>query len=112
MGCKLLNRTTRKLALTETGKSVYEHALDMLDAAQQAMDSGSSLQTIAQGKLTISVPKAVGRFVIHPLIPSASHPVRPHNRLGLWSPSGCDPVSAVKGVWSVGRSKRPGDRLA
>lgn len=70
MGCKLLNRTTRKLALTETGKSVYEHALDMLEAAQQAMDSGSSLQTIAQGKLTISVPKAVGRFVIHPLIPA------------------------------------------
>lgn len=70
MGCKLLNRTTRKLALTETGKSVYEHALEMLEAAQQAIDSGSSLQTIAQGKLTLSVPKAVGRFVIHPLIPA------------------------------------------
>lgn len=70
MGCKLLHRTTRKLALTVTGKSVYEHALDMLDAAQQAMDSGSSLQTVAQGKLTMSVPKAVGRFVIHPLIPA------------------------------------------
>lgn len=69
MGTKLLHRTTRKLALTETGKSVYEHALDMLEAAQQAMDSGSSLQTVAQGKLTVSVPKAVGRFVIHPLIP-------------------------------------------
>ena len=70
MGCKLLHRTTRKLALTETGKSVYEHALDMLEAAQQAIDSGSSLQTVAQGKLTLSVPKAVGRFVIHPLIPA------------------------------------------
>ncbi|MCI1900924.1 MAG: LysR family transcriptional regulator [Enterobacter sp.] len=69
MGCKLLHRTTRKLALTETGKSVYEHALDMLEAAKQAMDSGSSLQTVAQGKLILSVPKAVGRFVIHPLIP-------------------------------------------
>lgn len=69
MGCKLLHRTTRKLALTETGKSVYEHALDMLEAAKQAMDSGSSLQTVAQGKPTLSVPKAVGRFVIHPLIP-------------------------------------------
>ncbi|HGA2726416.1 TPA: LysR family transcriptional regulator [Enterobacter hormaechei] len=70
MGTKLLHRTTRKLALTETGKSVYEHALDMLEAAQQAMDSGSSLQTVAQGKLTVSVPKAVGRFVIHPLMPA------------------------------------------
>lgn len=69
LGNKLLHRTTRKLALSETGKMVYEHALEMLDAARQAMDSGSSGQSVAQGKLTISVPKAVGRFVIHPLIP-------------------------------------------
>ncbi|WP_435947153.1 LysR family transcriptional regulator [Dryocola sp. BD586] len=69
MGAKLLHRTTRKLALSETGKTVYEHALDMLEAARQAMDSGSSLQTVAQGRLTLSVPKAVGRFVIHPLMP-------------------------------------------
>lgn len=69
MGCKLLHRTTRKLALTETGRTVYEHAQEMLEAARQALDSGGSLQTVAQGKLTLSVPKAVGRFVIHPLMP-------------------------------------------
>ncbi|WP_312269499.1 LysR substrate-binding domain-containing protein [Pseudescherichia sp.] len=69
MGCKLLHRTTRKLALTETGRTVYEHAQEMLEAARQALDSGGSLQTVAQGKLTVSVPKAVGRFVIHPLMP-------------------------------------------
>ncbi|MFS9435320.1 LysR family transcriptional regulator [Citrobacter sp. C348] len=68
LGSKLLHRTTRKLALSETGKMVYEHAQEMLNAAQMAVDSGSSLQTIAQGKLTVSVPKAVGRFVIHPLM--------------------------------------------
>lgn len=69
MGCKLLHRTTRKLALTETGRTVYEHAQEMLEAARQALDSGGSLQTVAQGKLTLSVPKAVGHFVIHPLMP-------------------------------------------
>lgn len=76
MGAKLLHRTTRKLALSDTGKTVYEHALDMLEAARQAVDSGSSLQTVAQGRLTLSVPKAVGRFVIHPLMPEflANHP--------------------------------------
>jgi DNA-binding transcriptional LysR family regulator len=47
---------------------VYEHAQMMLDAARQAMNAGSSVQDIAQGTLTISVPKAVGRFVIHPLM--------------------------------------------
>lgn len=68
LGSKLLHRTTRKLALSETGKMVYEHAQEMLNAAQMAMDSGSSRQQVAQGKLTVSVPKAVGRFVIHPLM--------------------------------------------
>ena len=68
LGSKLLHRTTRKLALSETGKMVYEHAQEMLNAAQMALDSGSSRQQVAQGKLTVSVPKAVGHFVIHPLM--------------------------------------------
>ena len=68
LGSKLLHRTTRKLALSETVKMVYEHAQEMLNAAQMALDSGSSRQQVAQGKLTVSVPKAVGRFVIHPLM--------------------------------------------
>jgi DNA-binding transcriptional LysR family regulator len=60
LGNKLLHRTTRKLRLSESGRSVYEHAQMMLEAARQAMNAGSSVQDIAQGTLTISVPKAVG----------------------------------------------------
>ncbi|SQC87282.1 LysR family transcriptional regulator [Klebsiella pneumoniae] len=45
----------------------------MLEAARQAMDSAGSRQTVAQGKLTLSVPKAVGRFVIHPLMMAFFH---------------------------------------
>lgn len=68
MGCKLLHRTTRKLRLSDAGKTVYEHALEMLDSARLAMDSAGSARAVPQGKLTLSVPKAVGRFVIHPLM--------------------------------------------
>lgn len=68
MGCKLLQRTTRKLRLSDAGEMVYQHAQQMLEAARQAMNSAGSRQTVAQGKLTLSVPKAVGRFVIHPLM--------------------------------------------
>lgn len=68
MGCKLLHRSTRKLRLSDAGKTVYVHAQEMLESARQAMDSASSAQEVAQGKLTLSVPKAVGRFVIHPLM--------------------------------------------
>ncbi len=68
MGCKLLHRSTRKLRLSDAGKTVYAHAQEMLESARQAMNSASSAQEVAQGKLTLSVPKAVGRFVIHPLM--------------------------------------------
>nr|WP_315299998.1 LysR family transcriptional regulator [Raoultella terrigena] len=68
MGSKLLHRSTRKLRLSDAGKTVYTHALEMLEAARLAMDAAGSAQQVAQGKLTLSVPKAVGRFVIHPLM--------------------------------------------
>ncbi|TDQ21062.1 DNA-binding transcriptional LysR family regulator [Raoultella sp. BIGb0149] len=68
MGSKLLHRSTRKLRLSDAGKTVYAHALEMLEAARLAMDAAGSTQQVAQGKLTLSVPKAVGRFVIHPLM--------------------------------------------
>ncbi len=47
MGCKLLQRTTRKLRLSDAGKR-YQHAQQMLEAARQAMDSAGSRQTVAQ----------------------------------------------------------------
>jgi DNA-binding transcriptional LysR family regulator len=68
MGSKLLHRSTRKLRLSDAGKTVYVHALEMLESARLAMDAAGSAQQVAQGKLTLSVPKAVGRFVIHPLM--------------------------------------------
>lgn len=73
MGCKLLQRTTRKLRLSDAGETIYQHAQQMLEAARQAMDSAGSRQTVARGKLTLSVPKAVGRFVIHPLMMAFFH---------------------------------------
>jgi DNA-binding transcriptional LysR family regulator len=59
--------------LSDAGETVYQHAQQMLEAARQAMDSAGSRQTVAQGKLTLSVPKAVGRFVIHPLMMAFFH---------------------------------------
>ncbi len=41
MGCKLLQRTTRKLRLSDAGETIYQHAQQMLEAARQAMDSAA-----------------------------------------------------------------------
>ncbi|VFT75460.1 LysR family transcriptional regulator [Klebsiella aerogenes] len=73
MGSKLLHRTTRKLRLSDCRGNSVSACQQMLEAARQAIDSASSRQTVAQGKLTLSVPKAVGRFVIHPLMMAFFH---------------------------------------
>ena len=41
LGSKLLHRTTRKLALSETGKIVYAHAQEMMLSTQAAVDKPS-----------------------------------------------------------------------
>ncbi|HAU5471071.1 TPA: LysR family transcriptional regulator, partial [Cronobacter sakazakii] len=68
LGCKLLVRTTRKLRLSEAGNGVFQRAASMMDAARDVMAQGGTASQAPQGRVTLGVPKAVGRFVIHPLM--------------------------------------------
>ncbi len=70
LGTRLLQRTTRKLRLSENGQDVYERCLDMVNAAQGVMAVSGDLNREPQGIIRVSVPKAVGRFVVHPHIPA------------------------------------------
>ncbi|PHM37412.1 LysR family transcriptional regulator [Xenorhabdus mauleonii] len=69
LGTRLLQRTTRKLRLSEGGKKVYVHCLEMLSAAQEVMAISGNFSPEPQGLVRVSVPKAIGRFVVHPHIP-------------------------------------------
>lgn len=69
LGTRLLQRTTRKLRLSESGQEVYVHSLAMVNAAQAAMAVSGRLDHEPQGIVRLSTPKAVGRFVIHPHMP-------------------------------------------
>jgi DNA-binding transcriptional LysR family regulator len=70
LGVKLLQRTTRKLALTDEGNAFLEDCqrilLDLEDA-EAAVSAGSAK---ASGQLLISAPAGFGRRHIAPLIPS------------------------------------------
>ncbi|WP_263144500.1 substrate binding domain-containing protein [Pseudomonas sp. RIT-PI-AD] len=66
---RLLERTTRRLRLTQAGEEIVAHGRHMLDAAQAALDIGERLQGTPRGSIRMSVPKALGRFVINPLVP-------------------------------------------
>lgn len=60
LGARLLNRTTRRLRMTEAGTTLYEkskHALEQIDDAQSAV---SRLQGAPRGTLVVSASIAFG----------------------------------------------------
>jgi DNA-binding transcriptional LysR family regulator len=69
LGTQLIQRTTRKLALSESGKQVHVYCLEMLNAAQTVIESSGHFSEKPEGVVRISVPKAVGHYLIHPYIP-------------------------------------------
>lgn len=68
LGLRLLERTTRRLRLSEAGAEVFERCREMLGAAQAALDVGERLMSHPRGRVRLSVPKAFGRFLVAPLI--------------------------------------------
>jgi DNA-binding transcriptional LysR family regulator len=76
LGQRLLQRSTRKLRLSEGGQEVFEHCREMLNAAQAALEAAGHQGEEARGQLRISVPKAIGRVLVHPHMPEflARHP--------------------------------------
>lgn len=66
---KLLERTTRKLRLSEAGTEIFAHCLEMAKAARCAQDVAERFVSSPQGQVKISAPKAFGKILISPLIP-------------------------------------------
>jgi len=56
LGVRLLNRTTRRLSLTEAGKTFHRHCLALLDEAQAAKDAMRQVLASPQGLVRISCP--------------------------------------------------------
>ena len=68
LGARLLQRTTRKLAVTEIGQEYYRHCVAMLveaGAAQEAIDRSRSGP---QGLIRVSAPPALVCFEVGPMI--------------------------------------------
>src|ERR1700745_2627717 len=56
LGVRLINRTTRRLSLTEAGKTFHRHCLALLDEAQAAKDAMSEIVASPQGLGGMSWP--------------------------------------------------------
>ncbi|HEY4541674.1 MAG TPA: LysR family transcriptional regulator, partial [Noviherbaspirillum sp.] len=70
LGVKLLQRSTRRLALTDEGLRFLEDCQRILADLQDAEAAVAARSTHASGHLLISAPAGFGRQHVAPLIPS------------------------------------------
>lgn len=69
LGARLLNRTTRRLHLTEVGRAFYERSQRGLQEIAEAEAEVSRLQSEPRGLLRINAPMSFGVMHIAPAIP-------------------------------------------
>ncbi len=70
LNTRLLQRTTRKLRLSDSGQVIYQHCQNMVNEALAAISTSGVFNDAPAGIVRLSVPKAVGHFLIHPHIPA------------------------------------------
>jgi len=70
LGVKLLQRTTRKLALTNEGAAFLEDCQRILAELEDAESAVSERSARASGHLLVSAPAGFGRQHVAPLLPS------------------------------------------
>jgi DNA-binding transcriptional LysR family regulator len=69
LGVRLLQRTTRKLSLTETGEVYYRHCVAMREEAEAAADAVALVQTEPRGTIRVSCPVTLAQSTIGLLVP-------------------------------------------
>lgn len=68
LGVRLLQRSTRKLAVTEVGQEYYRHCVAMLVEAEAAQEAIDRSRSGPQGLIRVSCPPALVCFAIGPII--------------------------------------------
>ena len=69
MGVRLLQRSTRRFAVTEVGQNVYRHAQAMLSEAQSAREAVDRLSAEPRGLIKVSAPVALAQQQLAELLP-------------------------------------------
>lgn len=69
LGVRLLNRTTRRLSLTEAGAAFYEGCQRVLSEAEAAKEAVSHLASAPRGELKVNAPMSFGIMHLGPALP-------------------------------------------
>jgi LysR family transcriptional regulator, transcriptional activator for dmlA len=68
LGTRLLHRSTRRVAITDTGEQVYAWAQRILDDVDQLRESVSTTRRVPRGSLRISSSFGFGRHIVAPAL--------------------------------------------
>lgn len=68
LGVRLLQRTTRKLSLTEVGEVYLRHCTAMRDAADAAAEAVEQAQTEPRGTIRVACPVTLAQSTIGPIM--------------------------------------------
>lgn len=76
LGVRLLQRTTRRITLTEAGQAFHEHCLRIEAEAEDAESAVSQIRGTPRGILRVSAPFTVANLLLVPALPEflARHP--------------------------------------
>ena len=70
LGCRLVNRTSRKLTLTEAGELYFAKVEQILHQVAEANDSVAQLQTLPRGTLRVHSRMLIGHLFVVPALPT------------------------------------------
>ena len=69
LGVRLLNRTTRKLHLTESGATYFRYCQGILSTALEAEEAIQAIKSAPAGLLRVAMPIPLGQDLFGPLLP-------------------------------------------
>lgn len=77
LGARLLQRTTRKLSLTQAGEIYHRHCVAMREHAEAADEAVQQVQSEPRGLVRVSCPITLAQTTVGPLVPCflALHPM-------------------------------------
>ena len=70
LGVRLIQRTTRKLSLTDEGQDLFERCQPLMDELVNATDHVTSKQSEPKGRLRITMPPEMGLFIMNDVVAS------------------------------------------
>jgi len=68
LGVRLLNRSTRKLSLTEAGAAYYEHCARIVEEVESSKRAIAELQAVPRGRLRVTAPVTFANTRLGPIL--------------------------------------------